>query len=78
MGHLNTSMIDFIETIRIAKMPIDFATILSHNMDEKLVDVKNGPYFSMTSYMVYLLVSWNTNYLGLYRKGSMQDGNALP
>ena len=32
----------------------------------------------MTSYVVYLLAARATNYLGLYKKDSMQDPNAWP
>lgn len=32
----------------------------------------------MTSYLVYLLVTRAIDYLGLYRKGNMQDPNAWP
>lgn len=70
-------MIHFIKTIRIAKMPIYWATILSENLDEKLVGVKADTKFYMTSYLVYLLVERITDYLGLYKKGIMKDVNAL-
>ena len=40
--------------------------------------VKDKKNFYMNSYMVYLLAARATNYLGLYRKGSMQDPNAWP
>lgn len=43
VGHLQTEMLHFIETIRTTKMPIDWATILSDNLDEKLVDIKVDP-----------------------------------
>ena len=33
-------MVHFIETIKIAKSPIDWATILSEKLDEQLVRVK--------------------------------------
>ena len=34
IGHLNIWMVHFIETIRMEKMPIDWAMILSENLDE--------------------------------------------
>lgn len=34
MGHLQTWMVHFIETIRTTKMPIYWATILSDKLDE--------------------------------------------
>ena len=34
VGHLETWMVHFSETIIIARMPIDWATILSNNLDE--------------------------------------------
>ena len=33
-GHLNTFMVNFIETIRQAKIPLDWATTLSENSCE--------------------------------------------
>ena len=39
--HLNIFMVHFIETIKIAKLPINWATILRENLDEKLVGVKD-------------------------------------
>ena len=59
-------------------MTIDWATILRENLDEQLVGVKVDPKFYMTSYLVYLLVARTTNYLGLFKRGSMQDVNTLP
>jgi hypothetical protein len=59
-----------IDTIRMTKMPINWATLLSNNLREKLVVVKDNLRFYMTSYMVYLIVARTTNYLGLYKKGS--------
>ena len=59
-------------------MPIDWAIILSEKLDEELVGVKSDPKFYMTSYLVYLLVARITKYLGLCKKGSMQNGNAWP
>lgn len=57
---------------------IDWAIILSEKLDEQLVGVKDDPKFYMTSYLVYLLVARKTDYLGLYKKGSMQDVNSQP
>lgn len=68
--HLNIWMVHFIDIIKIAKMPIDWATILSDNLHEQLVGVQVDPIFYMTSYMVYLLAARMTNYLGLYKKGA--------
>ena len=62
----------------MTKMPIDQATILIDNLHEKLIGVQADPRFYMASYMVYLLAAKMTDYLGLYKKGSMQDGNARP
>ena len=76
--HLNIWMVHFIKAIRTTKMPIDWATILSENLDEQLVGVKADPKFYMTSYLVYLLAARTTDYLGLYMKGRMQDANAWP
>ena len=33
-GHLSTFMVNFIETIRAVKIPLDWATILSENLCE--------------------------------------------
>lgn len=71
-------MIHFIETIITTKIPIYWATILSDNLDEKLILVNNDPHFYMTSYMLYLLVERTIDYPGLYRKRSMQGSNAWP
>ena len=47
-------------------------------MDEQLVMFKTDTHFYMTSYMVYLLATRTTNYLELYKKGSMHGANAWP
>lgn len=78
VGHLNIWMVHFIETIQTTKMPIDWVTILSANLDEQLVGVKADPKFYMISYLVYLLVARKTNYTRLFKRGSMQDANAWP
>lgn len=70
-GHLNIWMVHFIETIKTTKMPIDWALILSENLDEKLVIVKNNCKFYMTSYLVYLLAARATDYPGLFKKGNI-------
>ena len=59
-------MVHFIETIRAKKMPNDWATILSDNLDEQLVVIKVDPHFYITSYMVYLLAARTIDYPGLY------------
>lgn len=59
-------------------MPIYWATILSHNLHEQLIDIKVDLRFYMTSYMVYLLVARTTDYPRLYKRGSMQNANAWP
>lgn len=74
-GHLETWMVHFIKTIRMGKMPIDWTTTLSDNLDKQLISIKNDPRFYMTSYIVYLIVERPTDYPGLVRKGSMQDAN---
>ena len=71
-------MINFIETIRNAKIPMDWATTLSENLCDQLQAVKDKKKFYMMSYVVYFLAARVTNYPGLYRKGSMQDPNAWP
>ena len=53
--HLSTFMANFIETIRQAKIPLDWATTRSENLCEQLRMVKDKRKFYMTSYMVYLL-----------------------
>lgn len=75
VGHLHIWMVHFIETIRTTKMPIDWATMLSENLDEQFIGVRDDPKFYMTSYLVYLLVARTSNYPRLYKKGSMQDAN---
>ncbi len=70
-SHLGTWSVHFIENIRTTKMPIDWATILSDNLDEELISVKIDPHFYMTSYTMYLLVARTIDYPGLYKKGSM-------
>ena len=40
--------------------------------------VKEKKNFYMTSNVVYLLVARETNYLELYKKGSMQNPNVWP
>ena len=76
VGHLSTFMVNFIETIRKARVPLDWATTLSENLCEKLRTVKEKKNFYMNSYMLYLLTERAKNYPSLYRKGSMQDPNA--
>ena len=39
---------------------------------------KDKKKFYIISYVVYFLSARATNYLGLYKKGSMQDPNAWP
>ena len=73
---MNIWMVHFIETMKITKMPIDLASILSENLDEKLVTIKNNHRFYMTSYLVYVLAASAIDYLGLFKKGIMQDANA--
>ena len=70
-GHLSTFMVNFIETIRQEKIPLDWATTLIKNLCEQLRTVKDKRKFYMTSYMVYLLVVRAKNYPNLYRKGNM-------
>ena len=71
VGHLTPFMVNFIETIRHAKIPLDWATTLSENLCEQLRMVKDNKKFYMTSYMVYLLAARAKNYPRLYKKGSM-------
>ena len=71
VGHLSTFMVNFIETIRTVKIPLDWATTLSKNLCEELRTVKDKKKFYMTSYMVYLLAARVTNYPSLYKRGSM-------
>ena len=78
VDHLSTFMVKFIETIRAEKIPLDWATTLSENLFEQLRTVKDKKKFYMTSYMVYLFATRVTNYLSLYRRGSMQDPNVWP
>ena len=78
VGHLAPFMVNFIETIRHAKIPMDWATTLSENLCDQLRTVKDKKKFYMTSYIVYLLAARATNYPRLYKKGSMQDPNAWP
>ena len=72
VGHLNTFMVIFIETIKQAKIPLDWATTLSENLCEQFRIVKDKKKFYMTSYMAYLLAAREKNYPSLYRRGSMQ------
>ena len=51
---------------------------LIRNLDEQLVGVKVDPKSDMKSYLVYLLVARTKDYLGLYKRGSMQDAYAQP
>ena len=55
-NHLEMWMVHFIETIRIGKMPIDWAMILNDSLDEQQIFVNSSPYFYMTSYIVYNLM----------------------
>ena len=71
VGHINVFMVNFIETIKIARMPLKWATTLSENLCKQLAVVKDKKKFYMTSYMVYLLATRETNYLGLYKRGNM-------
>ena len=66
-GHLVPFMVNFIETIRHAKIPLDWATTLRENLCDQLRTVKDKKKF----YMVCLLSVRAKNYLGLYRKCSM-------
>ena len=63
--HLAPFMVNFIETIRHAKMPVDWTTILSENLCDQLRIVKDKKKFYMTSYVVYLLAARATDYLRL-------------
>ena len=76
VDHLTPFMVNFIETIRHPKIPLDWATTLSENLCDQLWMIKDKKNFYMTSYVVYLLVARATNYPGLYKKGSIQDPNA--
>ena len=49
LGHLNIWMFHFIETIKMEKMSIDWASILSENLGEKLMAMKNNNFSYMTS-----------------------------
>ena len=62
MGHLAPFMVNFIETIRHTKIPLDWATTLNENLCDQLRIVKDKKKFYMTSYMVYLLAARATNY----------------
>ena len=55
VGHLTPFMVNFIKTIRNAKIPLDWATTLNENLCEQLRTVKDKKKFYMTFYMVYLL-----------------------
>ena len=70
-GHLAPFMVNFIETIRHTKIPLDWATTLSENLCDQLRMVKDKKKFYMTSYILYLLVARVANYFRLYKKGSM-------
>ena len=70
-GHLAPFMVNFIETIRHAKIPMDWATTLCEILCDQLQTAKDKKKFYMTSYVVYLLEARATNYLGIYKKGSM-------
>ena len=76
-SHLSTFMVNFIETIRQEKIPLDQETILSENLCEQLRMVKDKKFY-ITSYMVYLLAARVTNYPILYSRASMQDPNVWP
>ena len=78
VGHLAPFMVNFIKTIKHAKIPLDWATTLSENLCDQLKMVKDKKKFYITSYVVYLLVARVMNYPRLYKKGSMQDSNAWP
>lgn len=71
VGHLSTFMINFIEIIKMTRMPLDWATTLSENLCEKLRIVKDKKKFYMTPYMVYIVATRVTDYLELYRRGNM-------
>ena len=71
VGQLSPFMVNFIDTIRHAKIPMDWATTLRENLCDQLRMVKDKKKFYMTSYVVYLLAARVTNYPGLYKKGSM-------
>jgi hypothetical protein len=63
--HLNVFMVNFIETINMEKLPLDWATMLSENLCEQLGKVKEKKNFYKTSYMVYLLAERENDYPGL-------------
>ena len=50
--HLETWMVHFIETIKTRNLLIDWPTIISNNLDEKLIQVKSDHWFYITSYIV--------------------------
>lgn len=76
--YLISFMVNFIETIKMARMPLDQATTLSEKLCEQLGKVKGKKRFYMNSYMLYFLAARVTNYPSLYKRGSMQDPNAQP
>ena len=61
-GHLAPFMVNFIETIKHAKMPLDWATTLNKNLCDELQMEKDKKKFYMTSYVVYLLAVREKNY----------------
>ena len=69
-------MVHFKETIKRGGFLIEYTTIITNNFDEKLILVKLDPRFYMTSYIVYLLTTRPTDYLGLVQRGNLQDTNA--
>ena len=74
--YLNIFMVYFIKTIKMTMMPLNWASTLSENLCEQLEAVKNKRKFYMTSYLVYLLATREMDYLGSYKRGSVEDPNA--
>ena len=78
IGYLSTLMINFNETIKTKKIPLDSETTLSENLCEQSRMVKENKKFYMTSYIVYLLAARVIDDPRLYRRGNMQDPNSSP
>ena len=57
---------------------MDWETTLSENLCDQLWTSKDKKKFYMISYVVHLFAARATNYLGSYKKGSMQDPNPWP
>lgn len=66
-------MFYFTEQVFAGKSKFDWAQIISDNIHTQLIELKTKKYFTMTSYLVYMLAK-NQPLPGLIMKGEIRNG----